>query len=386
MLSKSMFSQEYIRQLHAWTGYDPQLQERVIYAFGLLEAIKLAGLPFCFKGGTSMMLLLDHPRRLSTDIDIIVEPNTDIDEYISYAGTIFPFERVVETHRAVKGSLQKRHFRFTYKSPENGRDVTILLDVLFENILYETVREYPIIRNELLITDGEDLSVLAPNANGLLADKLTAFAPHTTGIPLGIGKDLEVIKQLFDCGVLFEAMDNFHEVCSSYERIAKTEILYRDLKIQPEDILKDTIRSCLCIASRGQYHKEEYVYFRNGISRIRNHIIGNRFSGEIAGSYASRIMYLASSMITGKEIHPVSDEDESSYCLNSVLSKPRSFSYLRFADKAAYEYIISATRILDEAEMRYLVNDLQDKPEGLDVSVFPTGSVSGLPMALHPYG
>ena len=234
MLSKSMFSQEYIRQLHAWTGYDPQLLERVIYAFGLLEAIKLAGLPFCFKGGTSMLLLLDHPRRLSTDIDIIVEPNTDIDEYISYAGTIFPFERVVETHRAVKGSLQKRHFRFTYKSPENGRDVTILLDVLFENILYETVKEYPI-RNELLITDGEDLSVLAPNANGLLADKLTAFAPHTTGIPLGIGKDLEVIKQLFDCGVLFEAMDNFHEVCSSYERIAKTEILYRDLKIQPED-------------------------------------------------------------------------------------------------------------------------------------------------------
>ena len=32
------------------------------------------------------------------------------------------------------------------------------------------------------------------------------------------------------------------------------------------------------------------------------------------------------------------------------------------------------------------VNDLQDKPEGLDVSVFPRGSVSGLPVAPHPYG
>ena len=32
------------------------------------------------------------------------------------------------------------------------------------------------------------------------------------------------------------------------------------------------------------------------------------------------------------------------------------------------------------------VNDLQDKPEGLDVSVLPTGSVAGLPVALHPYG
>ena len=32
------------------------------------------------------------------------------------------------------------------------------------------------------------------------------------------------------------------------------------------------------------------------------------------------------------------------------------------------------------------VNDLQDKPEGLDVSVLSKDSVSGLPVAPHPYG
>lgn len=32
------------------------------------------------------------------------------------------------------------------------------------------------------------------------------------------------------------------------------------------------------------------------------------------------------------------------------------------------------------------VNDLQDKPKGLDVSVLSTDSVSGLPVAPHPYG
>ncbi len=36
------------------------------------------------------MLLLDRPRRLSTDIDIIVEPGTDIDEYIRKAGENTP--------------------------------------------------------------------------------------------------------------------------------------------------------------------------------------------------------------------------------------------------------------------------------------------------------
>ena len=46
--------------------------------------------------------------------------------------------------------------------------------------------------------------------------------------------------------------------------------------------------------------------------------------------------------------------------------------------------------IQGENKLRYsplrvpFVNDLQDKPEGLDVSVLSTGSVSGLPMALHP--
>ncbi len=76
MLSRDMYSEEYIQELYERTGNDPTLLERVIYAFGLLEAIKRVGLPFCFKGGTSLMLLLDRPRRLSTDIDIIVEPGT----------------------------------------------------------------------------------------------------------------------------------------------------------------------------------------------------------------------------------------------------------------------------------------------------------------------
>ena len=74
-----MYTDEYIRELQNRTGNDPALLERVVYAFGLLEAIRRVELPFCFKGGTSLMLLLEHPGRLSTDIDIVVEPGTAID-------------------------------------------------------------------------------------------------------------------------------------------------------------------------------------------------------------------------------------------------------------------------------------------------------------------
>lgn len=37
------------------------------------------------------MLLMEHPCRLSTDIDIIVEPGTDVDKYLDRASEIFPF-------------------------------------------------------------------------------------------------------------------------------------------------------------------------------------------------------------------------------------------------------------------------------------------------------
>ena len=352
MLSKEMYTERYVQDLHERTGNDPALLERVIYAFGLLEAIKKVGLPFCFKGGTALMLLLNRPRRLSTDIDIIVEPGTDIDEYIRRAGEIFPFTDVEEHIRIGRNDIEKRHFRFKYLSPKSGRDVTILLDVLFENIQYGSTTDRPI-RNELLLTEGSDLSVIVPDVDGILGDKLTAFAPHTTGIPFGVNKELEIIKQLFDCGSLFEAMSNLGEVRDSYDKIVRLELGYRGLKLAPDEVLRDTIGGSLCIASRGQIGKADYPYFKDGISRIRNHILGGKFSGEIAGAYASRVLYIASALLTGSE-SVIKIEDASDYSGQMIeLPKPKSFSYLRFVDPIAYGYIIETGRLLQEAGITF---------------------------------
>lgn len=77
--SKRVYELDYIRDLQKRYASDPSLIERTLYAFGLLEAIQSVGMPFCFKGGTSLMLILDKPARLSTDIDILVAPGTDVD-------------------------------------------------------------------------------------------------------------------------------------------------------------------------------------------------------------------------------------------------------------------------------------------------------------------
>lgn len=74
MIDRRIYEIEYIKELQKKYKKDPALLERVLYAFGLLEAIAQVGMPFVFRGGTCLMLLLDQPMRLSTDIDIIVKP------------------------------------------------------------------------------------------------------------------------------------------------------------------------------------------------------------------------------------------------------------------------------------------------------------------------
>ena len=261
MLARENYSVEHITELRTRTGADPSILERTVFAFGLLEAIRSVGMPFIFKGGTSLMLMLENPRRLSTDIDIIVGHGTDVDGYIEKAKKIFPFIDVNEHKRKGHNDIEKRHFRFHFLSPRSGKEINILLDVVFEDNPYPVVYERPI-RSTLLTSVGEDLNVVVPDKNSILGDKLTAFAPHTTGIPFGEDKELEIIKQMFDCWTLIQEMDDYPTVSTVYGRISAIERGYRGLDKSAEDCLKDTIDSCICIMGRGNIKSEEYQYFR----------------------------------------------------------------------------------------------------------------------------
>ena len=166
MIKRETFEETHIKELQQMSGRDPQLIERSLYALGLLEALSVVGLDFIFKGGSSMLLLLDHPMRLSTDIDIVVAPDTDISRYIAEAAKIFPFLKQEEDVRKGKNSIVKRHYKFTYWSPVMKDEFYILLDVLFEKDNYEEVVTRDI-SNELLLTDGENQQVKMPSIDCL---------------------------------------------------------------------------------------------------------------------------------------------------------------------------------------------------------------------------
>ena len=60
MLTKENYTMQHVMDLKKNRIVDSFILERSIYAFGLLEALCRVNMPFVFKGGTSLMLLLEQ--------------------------------------------------------------------------------------------------------------------------------------------------------------------------------------------------------------------------------------------------------------------------------------------------------------------------------------
>ncbi len=350
MISRENYNEAHIRQLQNESRRDPVLIERALFAFGLLEALVNVGLKFTFKGGTSLMLLLSKPMRLSTDIDIVVDPGTDIDEYIRKASVIFPFKSGGEQERKQRGKIEKRHFKFVYDSPINAGDTLyILLDVLFEENHYEKLIQKEIC-NDLLITEGENLLVTMPSLDCVLGDKLTAFAPHTTGIPLGTGKDMEVIKQFYDVCTLIDEISDFDCVIKTYNAIAAAEISYRELTITVRDVLQDTIRAAVCICSRGKSDADDFPHYLKGTRDVQQHIFTPGFSMELAVRMAPKVLCMAACLLTETPFERIDHPDQ--YKQEKLTQKDLILlKTIRKADPTGYGYVVIADRLLAEYRM-----------------------------------
>jgi predicted nucleotidyltransferase component of viral defense system len=99
---------------------DPGLMESMIHALYLLEQLQLTGLDFIFKGGTTLILLMEEPRRFSVDIDIIVNPKInrkELEMFLSKIVTSSAFIRMeLDEKRSYLGEIPKAHYKFIYSS------------------------------------------------------------------------------------------------------------------------------------------------------------------------------------------------------------------------------------------------------------------------------
>lgn len=319
MIDLKTLSADWIAEKRKKYSKDPTLMESMIYALYLLEQLQLSGLNFIFKGGTSLILLMKEPKRFSVDIDIIVSPKINrekLEKYLSKIEETSAFTRMeLDEKRSYQGDIPKAHYKFLYNSNfanknQQGEVISnpereILLDILFAENHYPALIEIPLETEWILQTD-KSVSVTTPDINSILGDKLTAFAPNTTGIPYNTEKEKEILKQLFDIGNLFDLLTDINVFKKSFWETAKGEIEYRpEREIKSvEQVLQDTIDTALLIAKKDilktDDEKEKFTEINIGINQFRHFVFVGKFEILEAQVASAKAAYLASVILADK--------------------------------------------------------------------------------------
>jgi hypothetical protein len=293
MIQESTYYPDWIHEVKQRLGrkYDPKLIEKVIYALLLLEQLKINELDFIFKGGTALLLATEKPKRFSIDIDIITEQTQSEIEPILDAicsHTVFTHWED-DNNRKHTPDAPVGHFKLYYKSNVDGSVEPILLDVLYTPNPYPELTEVPI-AHDWIQTQGKITTVKMPTFDAILGDKLTAFAPKTTGILYSKGRPVEIIKQLFDVAFLMDHISDLSIVRSSYAKVVKEELSFRKLDLTAAQVLNDTQEACFVLSTRDT-KSDEFKQLQTGISNFTNFTI-EKFNIEEAITAASKVAYL----------------------------------------------------------------------------------------------
>lgn len=277
-------------------GVDPSLLERALHAFALLGHLAESDLKFVFKGGTSLLLHVPVIRRLSIDIDILCSaPAAELDRILGQVAKVPPFIGFEEDERGSRGLPERRHFKFFYTPLVAGNPAPyVFLDVVEEPHVPHEVIIKPItpeileIRREILVT--------VPTVESLLADKLTAFAPRTTGVPFAPANGnppdtMQIVKQLFDVGELFNLAEDLSVVRQVYQRAFDLENVYRGGGLTARESLQDTLDASLSLSLhrlKGVNDSPEALMLEEGAKKLTSHLVNHRFNLDMAKLAAAK--------------------------------------------------------------------------------------------------
>ena len=298
MISKECITIEWIKKASIQNkNADNILVEKVIRALRLLEGLVEEKLEFVFKGGTSLMLLLESTKRLSIDIDIIMEDKVDLKKQFANIVKKKEFTRFELQDRRKSYHIEKSHYKFYYEPAHKTaqEEEYILLDIVYQNPIYNKLAKTNI-DSQFVKQDGSALKVTTPDIDNILGDKLTAFAPETTGIPYersGRSMSMEIMKQLYDIGLIFEASSDFGATKTAFKEFAKEQLKDREIDEDIGLVLDDIYDTALTICTRGKSGKARFADLEKGIRKVNAFIFFENYHIEKAITDASKAAYLA---------------------------------------------------------------------------------------------
>jgi hypothetical protein len=177
------------------------LCELVVHCLELVSQLAHHGLPFRFKGGNSLLVLLEDPQRFSIDVDIVTTESKEtlIALVENIARSCELFTRYEVRQPKTKPWLPMISFKLFFRSHyQRDEDAFVMLDAVLEAPPYpgqkKNVRCGAIYRSPT--------HVEVPSVSGLIGDKLLTIGPETLGIPLGKHKEAQRLKHVFDLSLL----------------------------------------------------------------------------------------------------------------------------------------------------------------------------------------
>lgn len=320
-----------------------QLLEKTIGALYLVENLVNNGLDFIFKGGTSLVLLLNDLKRFSVDVDIITDESREkvlqcIKNIVQNNDLFTRYEENIRENSASQ-RMELQHFKFFFKSATDESEKYILLDVAYEDNKYpETITKK--IQNNKLKVASESV-VKLPSIESILGDKLTVLATKTTGISYNSSKELELMKQLYDVDKLFNESENVKIIKDSFIGIANRELKYRKLfEVTYDDVLDDIEGFCNDIVLLNQENIEK---INSGMKSLKNFILEKNFLIDIEVLIAaSKVLYLID--LIKNEKHTIEKYSENSVIpeINIPSEYKKRLNKIKKYNKEAYYYILKS--------------------------------------------
>jgi hypothetical protein len=296
MISPECFARTWVLQKAAEIDCrNPVMLEKTIVALQLLGHLAESGLPFQFKGGSSLLLRLKPLRRLSIDVDIVTQAASDelhaVLERISRLAPLMGHEHDAKRDKELP---PKKHFRVFYPSVIEPKTDQVLLDVLFEP--EAAPHSEPVAIAAPFITTEREVRVAVPTVDALLGDKLSAFAPRTIGILYHPERKTDIVKQLFDVGALFDAATDLHVAAEVYAATHARQLVYRRANYTLADTLNDSIETGFLYSQldlKGGLKTEPGLFLQDGITGLQNHLVNLPFRRDEARIAAGKAACVA---------------------------------------------------------------------------------------------
>jgi hypothetical protein len=232
------------KHFEAKRGFAPScLCELVVYCLELVSQLSYYNLKFRFKGGNSLLILLENPQRFSIDVDIVTNETKEklitlVENIVNSCEAFNKFE--LRTHKT-KPWLPMISFKLYFNSfYQKEEDAYIMLDAILEEPACEGIKKQV---KCLDIYESKQIVEL-PSISGLIADKLLTIGPSTLGIPIGKNKEAQRLKHIFDVSLLSNKDYKLDELKSNLFKCIEQENKLQKSNFPMEKIFQDTINFC----------------------------------------------------------------------------------------------------------------------------------------------